>query len=225
MIVERLRVGSVGTALVLLLASVGAAGCGGGSGTTVIENRTVTQTVPDTSTSRSGPEGCPDVADIGPTGSDPADAVDVQAINADCATASGLARDFYPASIRTGAPAGGTVPVNGFGCRERQVTTVVRVTCVRAASEVTFALGAPGGSSPTPITPAGAEDAARRAASGKVEDFGITIPPASWQADCRRAGDAYACGVASTGGQCSGSVVVRSDGTVPTSGQRVGCRE
>jgi hypothetical protein len=49
---------------------------------------------------------------------------------------------------------------------------------------------------------------AKRAASARVERFGISYPPSAWKAACdRRAGGGWRCEVG-TGGQCSGVVTV-----------------
>jgi hypothetical protein len=49
---------------------------------------------------------------------------------------------------------------------------------------------------------------ARRAASARVERFGISYPPSAWKAACdRRTGGGWRCQVG-TGGQCSGVVIV-----------------
>ena len=49
---------------------------------------------------------------------------------------------------------------------------------------------------------------AKRAASVRVERFGISYPTSAWKADCaRRSAGGFRCAVA-TGGQCSGVVTV-----------------
>jgi hypothetical protein len=49
---------------------------------------------------------------------------------------------------------------------------------------------------------------AKRAASARVERFGISYPPSAWKAVCaRRSGGGFRCAVG-TGGQCSGVVTV-----------------
>jgi hypothetical protein len=49
---------------------------------------------------------------------------------------------------------------------------------------------------------------ARRAASARVERFGISYPPGTWRADCaRRSAGGWRCAVG-TGGQCEGVVTV-----------------
>jgi hypothetical protein len=49
---------------------------------------------------------------------------------------------------------------------------------------------------------------AKRAASARVEQFGMTYPASQWRAACSRtAGPRWSCQVG-TGGQCSGLVVV-----------------
>jgi hypothetical protein len=53
-----------------------------------------------------------------------------------------------------------------------------------------------------------AADLAKRAASARVERFGISYPPGAWKADCaRRSGGGCGCAVG-TGGHCSGVVTV-----------------
>lgn len=49
---------------------------------------------------------------------------------------------------------------------------------------------------------------AKRAASARVERFGISYPSSAWKADCaRRSGGGWRCAVG-TSGQCSGVVTV-----------------
>ena len=49
---------------------------------------------------------------------------------------------------------------------------------------------------------------AKRAASARVERFGVSYPPGAWKADCaRRSEGGFRCAVG-TGGQCSGVVTV-----------------
>ena len=49
---------------------------------------------------------------------------------------------------------------------------------------------------------------AKRAASARVERFGISYPPSAWKAACDRlSGGGWRCAVG-TGGQCSGVVTV-----------------
>jgi hypothetical protein len=49
---------------------------------------------------------------------------------------------------------------------------------------------------------------AKRAASARVERFGISYPSRAWKADCTRtSGGGFRCAVG-TGGQCSGAVTV-----------------
>lgn len=49
---------------------------------------------------------------------------------------------------------------------------------------------------------------ARRAASARVERFGISYPPSAWRAGCDpRPGGGWRCAVG-TGGQCSGVVTI-----------------
>jgi hypothetical protein len=56
---------------------------------------------------------------------------------------------------------------------------------------------------------------ARRAASARVERFGISYPPRAWKADCvRRSEGAWRCAVG-TGGQCSGVVTITGTSVRP----------
>jgi hypothetical protein len=56
---------------------------------------------------------------------------------------------------------------------------------------------------------------AKRAASARVERFGISYPPGAWKADCaRRSGGGFRCAVG-TGGQCSGVVTVAGTAVRP----------
>jgi hypothetical protein len=56
---------------------------------------------------------------------------------------------------------------------------------------------------------------AKRAASARVERFGINYAPSAWQAACdRRNGLGWRCQVG-TGGQCSGVVTVTGTGVRP----------
>lgn len=127
-----------------------AAGCGGGT-TTVIE-RTVVTTAPTTTptppTTTTAPttsaqpasERCPDIPDVGPTGADPADAVNVQVTYTDCTTAVRLARRFYSVWIPSGKAPGDRVTVLGFRCGELADSGgfAARVDCNHSASSVTF---------------------------------------------------------------------------------------
>jgi hypothetical protein len=56
---------------------------------------------------------------------------------------------------------------------------------------------------------------ARRAASERVERFGISCPPSAWKAACdRRNGGGWRCQVG-TGGQCAGVVTVTGTSVRP----------
>jgi hypothetical protein len=56
---------------------------------------------------------------------------------------------------------------------------------------------------------------AKRAASARVEGFGISYPPGVWKAACdRRAGGGWRCAVG-TGGQCSGVVTITGTSVRP----------
>lgn len=140
-------------ALALALPALTATGCGGETKT--VTERTVvvtsgpttptapaTQTAPTTTTTKPASQRCPDVPDVGPTGADPADAVNVQVRYTDCTTAERLARRFYSVWIPSGKSPGDNVTVLGFRCGERSDTGgfAARVACNISASEVTFDL-------------------------------------------------------------------------------------
>ena len=67
---------------------------------------------------------------------------------------------------------------------------------------------------------------AKRAASARVAQFGISYPPGAWRADCaRRAGGGFRCAVG-TGGQCEGVVTVIGTSVRPRIGKvDVSCLE
>lgn len=84
----------------------------------------------------------------------------------------------------------------------------------------------------TPAPAAGlrkaAEDAARQAASNHVENFGIFYPPSSWNAKCsRRPGARWKCHVQSEGGQCTGTLRLREQGSggFKAYHKQIGCGE
>ena len=56
---------------------------------------------------------------------------------------------------------------------------------------------------------------AKRAASARVERYGIGYPPSAWKAACdRRTGGGWRCAVG-TGGQCSGVVTITGTSNHP----------
>ena len=60
---------------------------------------------------------------------------------------------------------------------------------------------------------------AKRAASVRLERFGISYPPGAWKADCaRRSAGGWRCAVG-TGGQCSGRVTVTGTSVRPRLGK------
>jgi hypothetical protein len=60
---------------------------------------------------------------------------------------------------------------------------------------------------------------AKRAASHRVEQFGISYPPGAWRAACApRAGSGWRCAVG-TSGQCSGVVTVTGTSVRPRVGR------
>jgi hypothetical protein len=65
------------------------------------------------------------------------------------------------------------------------------------------------------VTKLRAESVAKRAASARVERFGISYPPGAWRAACRaRAAGGWRCDVG-TDGQCSGVVTVTGSSAHP----------
>jgi hypothetical protein len=60
---------------------------------------------------------------------------------------------------------------------------------------------------------------AKRAASARVDRFGISYPPGAWKADCaRRSGGWWRCAVG-TGDRCSGRVTVTGTTVRPRVGK------
>jgi hypothetical protein len=56
---------------------------------------------------------------------------------------------------------------------------------------------------------------AKRAASARVEQLGLSYPPSAWKADCaRRSAGGWRCAVG-TGGQCSGVVTITGTSARP----------
>jgi hypothetical protein len=78
--------------------------------------------------------------------------------------------------------------------------SLVAVSAVVALAIAPPALGAG-------VTKARAQAIAKRAASDRVQRFGITYPLGAWRADCQRRAAGWRCAVG-TGGQCSGTVTV-----------------
>ncbi len=116
------------------------AGCGGGDTTTVIQ-----QGGQGGETTTEATTNCPPVRDIGPTGADPADAVNVEVVGTDCGTARGVARNLYAVLIPEKPQPGETVTVNGFECAEN--TRAIKngetphVHCERGEERIDFDLG------------------------------------------------------------------------------------
>lgn len=76
---------------------------------------------------------CSRLKDIGPTGSDPADAVSIQISGTSCGTAYRVIRS----SIRSRRPSG-TALYAGYRCNQRFSS---RTTCTKGAKRVSFRLG------------------------------------------------------------------------------------
>jgi len=62
---------------------------------------------------------CRDVLDIGPTGSDPADAVSITARGVSCGDVRDVVVDFFRNSIQAGTERGNAFSVQDFACRDR----------------------------------------------------------------------------------------------------------
>jgi hypothetical protein len=116
------------------------------------ETTTVTATAPATEPTASEPAvtepsgslepvTCPDVPDIGPTGADPADAVNVTIVAMDCELATSVIADFYPTVVGTGADPAQGVDVQGFLCTETQNAGAIHVSCVQNVGTIDFDLG------------------------------------------------------------------------------------
>ena len=72
-----------------------------------------------------------------------------------------------------------------------------------------------------------AESAAKKVASNYIERFGISYPPKSWIASCKRQSTGWKCQVKTVGKQCGGSLRLRKrpDGRFKSYDIRIGCGE
>jgi hypothetical protein len=81
---------------------------------------------------------CASVADIGPTGADPADAVSLRAKGATCRTARSVARAWGPATVRQ---TGSTITVGRYRCTDTTASRVTVRCTARGGRVISWKLG------------------------------------------------------------------------------------
>jgi hypothetical protein len=76
---------------------------------------------------------CARVPDIGPTGADPADAINIRTTNVGCTKARSIIRKYVPASVRNYTPSG--VRVGAYKCKDSMDSRgYIRVRCTASDS-------------------------------------------------------------------------------------------
>ena len=76
---------------------------------------------------------CARVPDIGPTGADPADAINVRTAGVGCTKARSIIRKYVPASVRNYRPSG--VRVGAYTCKDDMDSSgYIRVRCTASGS-------------------------------------------------------------------------------------------
>ena len=76
---------------------------------------------------------CTRVRDIGPTGADPADAIDIRTAHVGCTKAKSIIRRYVPASVRSTDP--DSVRVGAYTCRTSQDSGgYIRVRCTASGA-------------------------------------------------------------------------------------------
>lgn len=76
---------------------------------------------------------CARIPDIGPTGADPADAVNIRTAGVGCAKARSIIRKYVPASVRNYRPSG--VRVGAYTCKDdMDGAGYIRVRCTASGA-------------------------------------------------------------------------------------------